>query len=74
MRNRIRLFSAVIAAAALLATQAQAAQAQVNMSGTWALEADVDGAISNPGLVLVQSGMSLTGRYTSAQLGDACRR
>ena len=71
MRNRLRLFSALVAVAALLATQAQAAQAQVNMTGTWAMVVDVDGAISNPGLVLVQSGMSLTGHYTSAQLGEA---
>jgi hypothetical protein len=71
MRNRTRLFSALIAAAALLATQAQATQAQVNMTGTWALEVNVDGAISNPELVLEQSGMSLTGHYTSAQIGEA---
>jgi len=71
MRNRFKLMSGVLVAVALLAVQAQSAHAQVNMTGTWALEVDVDGAISNPELELEQSGMALTGHYTSAQLGEA---
>jgi len=54
-----------------MAVQAQSVEAQVNMTGTWALEVDVDGAISNPELELEQSGTALTGHYTSAQLGEA---
>jgi hypothetical protein len=57
--------------ATLLIAPAFPLSAQVNMTGTWALEVNVDGAISNPELVLQQNGLTLTGHYTSAQLGEA---
>jgi len=72
MRNRTRPLAGLLITAAMVATQAQDAEAQaLNMTGTWALEVNVDGAISNPELELVQNGMALTGHYTSAQLGEA---
>lgn len=71
-RSRIRLAGTLVtAAAAIFFAPAAPLSAQVNMTGTWTLEVDVDGAISNPELVLEQSGMALTGHYTSAQLGEA---
>ena len=69
-RNTLSSLPLVAAALALLLVGAAPLSAQVNMTGTWALTVDVDGAISNPELVLVQSGVSITGRYISAQLGE----
>lgn len=59
------------AAVALLLAFAAPASAQVNMTGTWALEVDVMGQVSNPSMTLVQDGNALTGTYSSATLGDA---
>jgi hypothetical protein len=72
MQRKTTLFPLplVAAAFALFFVGAVPLSAQVNMTGTWALTVDVDGAISNPELVLVQSGMTITGRYVSAQLGE----
>jgi hypothetical protein len=61
----------ILAAATLFAVAGSPLSAQVNMTGTWALEVDVAGAVSTPSMVLQQSGMTLTGRYTSEQLGQA---
>lgn len=71
-RTRIQFLGTLAAAAAaIFLAPAAPLSAQVNMTGTWAMEVDVDGAVSNPELVLEQSGMAVTGRYTSAQLGEA---
>jgi len=69
--TRVRFIGAFVAAAALFLVPASPLSAQVNMTGTWVMEVDVDGAISNPELVLEQDGMVLSGTYTSAQLGEA---
>lgn len=70
--NRVRLAGTVIAAAAaIFLASASSLSAQVNMTGAWAMTVDVDGAISNPELTLEQDGMSLTGSYSSEQLGQA---
>lgn len=62
-------------AAAVLASfflvLAAPASAQVDMTGEWSLEVDVQGQISNPSLTLEQDGTALTGTYSSAQLGEA---
>jgi len=72
IRNRTKVFTAMIGATLALVSFPQTAHAQaLNMTGTWALEVDVAGAVSNPSLVIQQTGTTLTGRYTSEQLGQA---
>jgi hypothetical protein len=71
-RNRARLTGAlIVAAAAIFLAPASPLSAQVNMTGTWVMTVDVDGAISNPEITLEQDGMALTGSYVSATLGEA---
>jgi hypothetical protein len=72
MKNKaIRFASGFSTAAALLIAFAPSLSAQVNMTGQWALEVNVDGAISNPSLTLEQNGNALTGHYVSETLGEA---
>ena len=70
--NRTRMGGALIAATAIMFAGAEQASAQVNMTGSWALEvtSDLDGAVTMPELTLEQDGMKLTGQYTSAALGE----
>ena len=70
--NRIRIGGALITAAAIMFVGAEQASAQVNMTGSWTLEvtSDADGAVTMPELTLEQDGMTLTGRYSSAALGE----
>ena len=70
--NGIRIGGALIAATAIMFAGAEQATAQVNMTGSWALEvtSDADGAVTMPELTLEQDGMTLTGRYSSAALGE----
>ena len=72
MRNRTRLFfSGLMAAAAVLALQAQAVHAQIDMTGTWAVEVESQNGVTNPTLMLEQDGTDRTGHYSSATLGEA---
>ena len=61
----------VAAALTLFAVSAMPVSAQVDMSGTWNLEVDVMGQVSNPTMTLAQDGMALTGHYSSETLGES---
>lgn len=71
MRNTVRLFGGFVAALVVAALQAQSAQAQVDMSGTWQMEVESQNGTTNPTMMLTQDGMTLTGHYSSATLGEA---
>jgi len=71
MRNRMRVFAGMVAAVALLALNAQAAHAQLDVAGTWNIEVESDNGVTNPVLTLEQDGTSLTGHYSSETLGEA---
>ena len=71
IRNRAHVLAALVAAFALLGVQAQSAQAQLNMTGTWTFEVESQNGITHPTLTLQQDGMSLTGHYSSETLGEA---
>lgn len=66
-----RIGALLVAAAALFVVSAIPVSAQVDMSGTWSLEVDVMGQVSNPSMTLEQDGTALTGHYSSAQLGES---
>jgi hypothetical protein len=65
-----RLVTAFVAAAALALVPASPLSAQVNMTGTWMLEVDVQGQVTTPQMTLQQNGTGLTGHYTSPTLGE----
>ncbi len=58
-------------AAALLVALASPVSAQVDMTGTWNFDVDVQGQITNPSMTLQQNGTQITGTYSSPTLGDA---
>jgi hypothetical protein len=66
-----RLGTAFAVAAALALVPASPLSAQVNMTGTWALEVDVQGQVSTPSITFQQNGNALTAHYVSATLGEA---
>ena len=71
MQRTIRRLGAAFAAAAALAlVPASPLSAQVNMTGTWMLEVDVQGQVTTPQMTLQQNGNELTGHYTSPTLGE----
>jgi hypothetical protein len=65
-----RLVAAFVAAAALALVPVSPLSAQVNMTGTWMLEVDVQGQVTTPQMTLQQNGTELTGHYTSPTLGE----
>ncbi|MGD2045184.1 MAG: hypothetical protein PVJ80_14935 [Gemmatimonadota bacterium] len=65
-----RIGALVAAALTLFAVTAMPVRAQVDMTGTWNLEVDVMGQVSNPSMTLQQDGMALTGHYSSETLGE----
>lgn len=72
MKNIIRRAgTTTLAALALLLAWTAPASAQVDMTGTWSLQVDVQGQITNPSLELEQDGTTLTGTYDSPTLGIA---
>lgn len=72
MQLTIRRFGTALAAAAALAlVPASPLSAQVDMTGTWVLEVDVQGSVTTPQLTLQQNGNALTGHYTSPTLGES---
>lgn len=71
MRNGHRIFGGLALAAAMLALQAQGAQAQaLNMAGTWTLQVESQNGPATPTLTLTQNGTALTGHYSSEALGE----
>jgi len=66
-----RLGTAFAAAAALALVSASPLSAQVNMTGTWMLEVDVQGQVTTPQMTLQQNGNALTAHYSSPTLGEA---
>lgn len=58
-------------AAALLVALASPVSAQVDMTGTWNFDVDVQGQVTNPSMTLQQNGTQITGTYSSPTLGDA---
>ncbi|MGD2045183.1 MAG: hypothetical protein PVJ80_14930 [Gemmatimonadota bacterium] len=72
MRNNVRFLGGLVTALAVLGLQAQSVQAQVDMAGTWQMEVESEqNGTTNPTMMLEQDGMSLTGHYSSATLGEA---
>jgi hypothetical protein len=69
-RKTPRILTPRAAVTAFFLVSAGALDAQVNMTGTWALEVDIQGSITNPSLTLTQEGMAITGSYSSAELGE----
>lgn len=47
------------------------ASAQVDMTGTWEFDVDVQGQVTNPSMTLQQDGSAITGTYSSDTLGQA---
>ena len=70
-RTMKRLAAVLTATAALALVPSGPLSAQVNMTGTWTLEVDVQGQVTTPGMTLQQNGNALTGHYTSATLGES---
>jgi hypothetical protein len=72
MRNRSKIvFNGLVAALALFALQADAANAQaLDATGTWTLTVDSETGVATPTLTLQQDGQNLTGHYSSAALGE----
>lgn len=66
-----RLGTTLAAAAALALAPTSPLSAQVDMSGTWALEVDVQGQVTNPSITFQQDGNALTAHYSSPTLGEA---
>lgn len=71
IRNRPNIITGLMAAFALLGMQAQSAQAQLDMSGTWSFEVESQNGVTHPTLTLQQSGTALTGHYSSETLGES---
>ncbi len=70
MMYTIRIGQMLAAAVVIALAGAVEASAQVNLSSAWTFTVDVDGAITNPAVTLVQDGMTLTGHYSSETLGE----
>ena len=70
MMYTIRIGQMLAAAVVIALAGAVEASAQVNLSSAWTFTVDVDGAITNPAVTLVQDGMTLTGHYSSDALGE----
>lgn len=70
IRNRMRLFSAALVAAAMTGLSAQTAAAQMDLAGTWSMEVESQNGLTNPVMTLEQDGTSLTGHYSSETLGE----
>ena len=58
-------------AAVLTLVLAAPASAQVDMTGTWDFDVDVQGSVTNPSMTLQQNGNEITGTYSSDTLGQA---
>ena len=71
MRLDIRRAAFVMALAAAVAHADEAAAQTANLAGTWNLQVVTDQGTTTPTLTLVQDGDELTGRYSSATLGEA---
>jgi autotransporter translocation and assembly factor TamB len=57
--------------AMLVVALASPVSAQVDMTGTWVFDVDVQGQVTNPSMTLQQNGTQITGTYSSPTLGDA---
>ena len=57
--------------AVLTLSLAAPAHAQVDMTGTWEFDVDVQGSVTNPSMTLEQDGNDITGTYSSETLGEA---
>jgi len=71
MRLDIRRAAIVMALAAAVAHADEAAAQTASLAGTWNLQVVTDQGTTTPTLTLVQDGDELTGRYSSATLGEA---
>ncbi len=67
--NRVRLggLLAVVAVAAFAAP----ASAQVDVTGSWAMEVTTETGTTTPSMTLKQDGNKITGHYSSTTLGEA---
>ena len=61
---------ATIALAGTAAVTPVAADAQVDVSGSWALSVTTDNGVTTPSMTLQQAGEALTGHYSSDALGE----
>ena len=57
-----------------LALLARPAAAQINVTGTWAMEVTTETGTTNPTMTLTQDGDDITGQYSSDTLGQATVR
>jgi hypothetical protein len=64
------LGSACVAALAVGLAAVQATAQQSNLSGNWIFDVTVDGNVTHPVITFTQDGQELSGRYTSATLGN----
>ena len=65
------LHTATLIAAVLTLALGAPASAQVDMTGTWNFDVDVQGSVTNPSMTLQQNGNAITGTYSSETLGEA---
>jgi hypothetical protein len=70
MGNRVRLYGALLAVAAISAL-ARPVTAQVNVTGAWAMQVTTDTGTTTPRMTLQQDGNKITGHYASETLGEA---
>ena len=68
--SNTRFTGALFTALAIMFAVTSQANAQINMTGSWALEVSTSQGTTMPELTLAQEGMTLTGSYSSDTLGD----
>ncbi len=70
MKHTIRVTKMLAAAIVIALTGAVEASAQMSLTGAWTFTVYIDGGINYPAVTLVQDGETLTGHYSSEQLGE----
>lgn len=68
--GRMAMIAAAVAAILTFTTDA-AAQAKVDLTGTWIFTVQTDAGTGTPTVTFKQEGEKLTGHYSSATLGEA---
>jgi hypothetical protein len=72
MKHTIRVTKMLAAAIVIALTGAVEASAQTSLTGAWTFTVTTEASgVTNPAVTLEQDGMTLTGRYSSEQLGEA---
>ncbi len=72
MKHTIRVTKMLAAAIVIVLAGAVEASAQMSLTGAWTFTVTTEASgVTNPAVTLEQDGMTLTGRYSSEQLGEA---